>query len=616
MVKQRLSSNLLVLVGLGWCACVGAQGIPDGPYFGQIPPGAVPERFAPEVYSYLESITPENTTWGVFNSDGTEYYYTALNISDWEYSAIWVTEMREAGSWTDPREASFSQTRYRDWKLALSPDGKRLFFNSDRPTHTWTLNIWMCERGENGWSEPVRLPISDLSQSDYVNSCAANGNLYYDSHRPPDGLFVSRPTQARYTTFEYHGLNSFGAWNTAIAPDESFMVLSSDGHADGYGGDDLYISFHNEDGTWTRPENLGGLINTGGDESYCRLSGEYLFYQGGGGDNWVSLSSIHPLLHCRIDPNGPAENLATGTRYNAIQCAIEDAHDGQEIVIQPGTYHEYIDFKGKDLVLRSTDPNDLSIVASTVIAVNDARPVVTLYGETQAGTLAGLTLQGGLCGVQCNEGQATVRNSHIIRSAGSGIVQLPNTHMHLDHCIVAAHNGAGIHMQKNEGGRVKTYSHATIENCTVVQNADAGVMGGKFSMTNSIVYYNGPKESPQLLPDQATVSYSCIQNLAVLLSAINAGQTGQGLLDSDPLFAILGFWDDSEVWVPGDYHLMSQAGRWAPDQSIWAVDEVTSPCIDAGDPTSSVDMEPEPHGRTVNLGAYGGSAEASCYESL
>ncbi len=616
MVNHRMSSRLLAVLMCTACgSIVLAQGIPDGPYFGQMSPGAFPQRFAPGVYSYLESITPDNTTWGVFNTDGTEYYYTALNIDDWEYSAIWFTEMEEDGHWTDPQEASFSRTIYRDWKLTLSPDGQRVFFNSDRPTHTWTLNIWMCERGENGWSEPIRLAISDGSQSDYVSSCAANGSLYYDSHRSPDGLFRSRPPNGEYVDFEYLALNSFRAWHTAIAPDESFLVFSSDGHADGYGGDDLYISFRNLDDTWTPPENLGSLVNTPGDESYCRISGDYLFYQGGGGDNWVSLRTIHPTLNCRLDPNGPVENLNTGVRYNAIQCAIQDANDGQEIVIQPGTYHEYVDFQGKGLLLRSLDPNDPAVVAQTVIVIGDARPVVTFFGETDAGTLEGITLQGGSCGVQCRGGQATLRHCRITRSAGDGIEQLPGTHLHLSHCIIAANDGVGMRMQETAMTRVKQYSHATIENCTIVQNAEAGMVGGKSTVANSIVYYNGPEGAVQLLPEAITVTYSCIQSIATTPALLDAGQLGQDVLDAEPRFATLGFWSDADdplrVWVPGDYHLMSQTGRWNPDQGVWVADDLTSPCIDAGDPQSPVCLEPEPHGGCINMGAYGGTTEAS-----
>ncbi len=40
-------------------------------------------------------------------------------------------------------------------------------------------------------------------------------------------------------------------------------------------------------------------------------------------------------------------------------------------------------------------------------------------------------------------------------------------------------------------------------------------------------------------------------------------------------------------------------------------DEVTSGCIDAGDPNGLLGVEPFPNGGFVNLGAYGGTAEAS-----
>jgi L-ascorbate metabolism protein UlaG (beta-lactamase superfamily) len=65
------------------------------------------------------------------------------------------------------------------------------------------------------------------------------------------------------------------------------------------------------------------------------------------------------------------------------------------------------------------------------------------------------------------------------------------------------------------------------------------------------------------------------------------------------------------VWIDGDYHLKSEAGRWDPVSESWIVDDVTSPCIDAGDPNSPVGDEPEPNGGIINMGAYGGTAEAS-----
>jgi len=61
----------------------------------------------------------------------------------------------------------------------------------------------------------------------------------------------------------------------------------------------------------------------------------------------------------------------------------------------------------------------------------------------------------------------------------------------------------------------------------------------------------------------------------------------------------------------GDYHLKSQAGRWDPGAGDWVLDEVTSPCIDAGDPDADVAEEPEPNGQRINMGAYGGTDQAS-----
>ena len=62
--------------------------------------------------------------------------------------------------------------------------------------------------------------------------------------------------------------------------------------------------------------------------------------------------------------------------------------------------------------------------------------------------------------------------------------------------------------------------------------------------------------------------------------------------------------------MEGDYHLKSQAARWDAARESWVIDDVTSSC-DAGDPNSPVGDEPEPNGGRVNMGAYGGTAEAS-----
>jgi hypothetical protein len=74
-----------------------------------------------------------------------------------------------------------------------------------------------------------------------------------------------------------------------------------------------------------------------------------------------------------------------------------------------------------------------------------------------------------------------------------------------------------------------------------------------------------------------------------------------GSFSSDPLFV------DPEN---RDYHLRSQRGRYWPEHNIWALDDVSSPCIDAGDPAGGLAGEPKPNGNRLNIGAHGGTAYA------
>ena len=110
-----------------------------------------------------------------------------------------------------------------------------------------------------------------------------------------------------------------------------------------------------------------------------------------------------------------------------------------------------------------------------------------------------------------------------------------------------------------------------------------------------------------------------IPDIVVTYSNVEGGYAGEGNIDVNPNFVDLGCWDpngtpddpNDDVWVTGDYHLKSQAGHWDRDSESWVFDDVTSPCIDAGDPNGPLGAEPFPNGGYVNLGAYGGTAEAS-----
>jgi hypothetical protein len=136
-------------------------------------------------------------------------------------------------------------------------------------------------------------------------------------------------------------------------------------------------------------------------------------------------------------------------------------------------------------------------------------------------------------------------------------------------------------------------SSPTIANVTVVNNKHGiqAYAGAEPNISNSIFWHNS---SDDLFGCQA--HYCCIER----------GGEGQGNLSADPMFV------DAEN---GDYHLLSERGRYWPKHSVWVLDKVTSPCIDSGDPTADYSEEPRPNGARINMGAYGGTAYASLNEA-
>ncbi len=159
-----------------------------------------------------------------------------------------------------------------------------------------------------------------------------------------------------------------------------------------------------------------------------------------------------------------------------------------------------------------------------------------------------------------------------------------------------------------------------IYNNTIVANL-AGEAGGAISQCPTTVYNNiiAFNEAPMGggLYGQCTNTYNAFWGNSGEDFG-GGGNSGLGDVAADPRFASNGYWDDNgtsdagdDFWVDGDYHLRSQAGRWDAAGGCWATDGDTSYCIDAGRPSSSWAAELWPHGKRINLGAYGGTPEAS-----
>ncbi len=165
-----------------------------------------------------------------------------------------------------------------------------------------------------------------------------------------------------------------------------------------------------------------------------------------------------------------------------------------------------------------------------------------------------------------------------------------------ENCIfadnVAKYSGGGV-LVSDDGTVVLincTFSsNSSPVGCALVSYPSAPLSNAK--LTNCILRDGGN----EILKNDNSI-------ISVTYSNVHGGYDGIGNINENPLFA-----DPNN----GDFHLKSKGGRWDPNSESWIMDKVTSPCIDTGDPVSPIGMEPFPNGGRINMGAYGGTVEAS-----
>lgn len=294
----------------------------------------------------------------------------------------------------------------------------------------------------------------------------------------------------------------------------------------------------------------------------------------------------------------PGENGTPEHPFDLIQEAIDVAADGATIFVCAGTYREIITVSGRDIELTGFNPQDPNEGEWPVIDGGGSGPVVSFaHGEDQNCLLTGFVITGGKS-----------RTGSAIRCTGSSPT--------LSNCLIVGNYATDL----NGAAVLCTDSKAAFVNCTIADNR-TGQSGAGFSfvnsqvtVTNSILWGNWPREIHAEGQDVPVIRYSMVAD----------GWPGLGNLRADPLFVSRGCWVDrsnpavvvapsnpNAVWITGDYHLESMAGRWDAAAGIWVQDATSSPCIDAGDPCSPVGEEPLPNGGIIDMGVYGGTAQAS-----
>ncbi|MCP4728351.1 MAG: hypothetical protein GY863_25165, partial [bacterium] len=209
-----------------------------------------------------------------FYPDMSEFYF----VKGYTYQII----RRNENSWGEPETASFSG-KFPDFEAFITHDGGRLYFISRRPPENWE-SYYVERTGPASWGEAKLL--GEKFKGGFYPTLTEKGNVYVTAfwhNGRPFHLYYSRDMgENGYSELEKlpEEINENGAFESCISPDESFIIFGKADQPDGYGGNDLYISFRDEDGSWSKAKNLGEGINTEHHDSRPVLShdGRFFFF--------------------------------------------------------------------------------------------------------------------------------------------------------------------------------------------------------------------------------------------------------------------------------------------------------------------------------------------------
>jgi outer membrane protein OmpA-like peptidoglycan-associated protein len=179
-------------------------------------------------------------------------------------------------------------SEYKELSPLLSPDGKTLYFSrQNHPGNVGGVNdkedIWYSELDSAGhWqlAKNIGAPLNTAGPN-FINSIQSTtpdgksaiiilGNKYLDNGKMQAGVSISSNVAGTWSkpvslTIE-DDYNFNEKVNYFLANNRKALLMSVE-RDDSQGDRDLYVSFLKTDSTWTKPLNLGDVINSAGEES-------------------------------------------------------------------------------------------------------------------------------------------------------------------------------------------------------------------------------------------------------------------------------------------------------------------------------------------------------------
>ncbi len=294
-----------------------------------------------------------------------------------------------------------------------------------------------------------------------------------------------------------------------------------------------------------------------------------------------------------------------GYEYTSIQTAIDEAYDGDTILVHDGIYMEVIDFKGKSITMKSENGPDRTILdgngQGSVISFSSSNFGNSGIGSTPV--LEGFTIKNGTGvyggGIFCDTGTSpSITNNKIIDNSaeyGGGIYCNLNSLPTITQNIIA-YNSASSH-----GGGIYAESAAPIlRNNTVFKNsaeenggAIASYQGSSLILRNNTFAYNTANDQGSGIYADETSTFSIINTIL--------WDNGEELSGIDP--NAIHYSNIKDEVAGGRNDNISQSPLFIdPNQGNYHL-KIDSPCKNAGNPESQYnDLD----GSRNDMGADGG----------
>lgn len=277
-IPERVKGGLLAVL---FCVTTSLSGC-KAQEIGVIP--AQLELVGPDVVS-----TAMGECFPAITADGSTIYF-ATHEAEWRRFDIVSARRVEAG-WSRPVSVPFN-TSFEDRAPFLSPDGRVLFYSTNRPlpgTHDrgFGFNIWSVEVPTGDvWADPKPVVAVNTEADDFHASITADGSIYFSSNRPGGygqyDIYRAGRTANGYAPAENVGstINSPGE-ETDVYVDltERYMIFVATDRTGGLGGDDLWLSVFVDD-HWNEPVNLGHPVNSASYEygPFVSPDGNHLYF--------------------------------------------------------------------------------------------------------------------------------------------------------------------------------------------------------------------------------------------------------------------------------------------------------------------------------------------------